>query len=300
MASLEGPAWEHLLVSERSQDEQFKLLRAGAKLNKMPGTQVLCKKDRLWRAYLKLQKQWGRKFFHFLPTSYNLPEDRERLRWRMRAGEDIWIVKPPGASCGNGIKLVTKWSDIPERDAKHNSQLCVQRYVTSPYLVNGLKSDLRLYVLVTSISPLRVYLHQDGLVRFATRPYTTDPAHLADKMVHLTNYSVNKYSEDFEHNEAPSEFSGHKWSLETFWKFMASEGHDVELVKKRIKNLVIKTVLCGQDDMLGAVTEHLASDYSCYKLFGVDVFLDTQLKPWLLEVNNFPSLEKDSLDRSSS
>jgi len=39
------------------------------------------------------------------------------------------------------------------------------------------------------------------------------------------------------------------------------------------------------------------SDYNCYKLFGVDVFLDSDLKPWLLEVNNFPSLEPNSLDR---
>ena len=35
--------------------------------------------------------------------------------------------------------------------------------------------------------------------------------------------SVNKYNEDFEHNEAPSEFSGHKWSLQTFWKYLEKE-----------------------------------------------------------------------------
>ena len=44
----------------------------------------------------------------------------------------------------------------------------------------------------------------------------------------------------------------------------------------------------------------VSSDYSCYKLFGVDVFLDSDLKPWLLELNNFPSLEPDTLDRWAS
>ena len=40
-----------------------------------------------------------------------------------------------------------------------------------------------------------------------------------------------------------------------------------------------------------------SSDYSSYKLFGVDFFLDEAMKPWLLELNNFPSMEKASLDR---
>jgi tubulin polyglutamylase TTLL4 len=42
------------------------------------------------------------------------------------------------------------------------------KYVAHPHLINGFKYDLRVYVLVSSFDPLRVYVFNDGLVRFAT------------------------------------------------------------------------------------------------------------------------------------
>lgn len=47
------------------------------------------------------------------------------------------------------------------------------RYVHKPHLINGFKYDLRIYVLVSSFDPLRVYMYDEGLVRFATEKYST-------------------------------------------------------------------------------------------------------------------------------
>jgi hypothetical protein len=69
--------------------------------------------------------------------------------------------------------------------------------VARPYLINGTKFDLRLYVLLTSVNPLRIYLYDDGLVRFASNKYTNDSSSVSDVFMHLTNYSINKVREKY-------------------------------------------------------------------------------------------------------
>lgn len=79
----------------------------------------------------------------------------------------------------------------------------VSKYINNPHLINKHKYDLRLYVLVTSFDPLKIYLYNDGLVRFATEEYTNANKSSKKRYVHLTNYSVNKNAPKFERNSDP-------------------------------------------------------------------------------------------------
>merc|ERR1719181_2378297 len=73
-----------------------------------------------------------------------------------------------------------------------------------------MKYDLRVYVLVTNFNPLKVYIYDDGLVRFATEKYTKDSKTLSKKFVHLTNFSINKRSSNFVKNPDTSKKSKKK------------------------------------------------------------------------------------------
>lgn len=44
----------------------------------------------------------------------------------------------------------------------------LNRYIANPYLINGMKFDLRVYVYVSSYEPLKIYIFREGLARFAT------------------------------------------------------------------------------------------------------------------------------------
>jgi len=75
-----------------------------------------------------------------------------------------------------------------------NRKTIVSRYIDNPMLINGLKFDLRIYVVITCVNPLRIYIYQEGLVRFATAGYSTKRSVFGNPFIHFTNYSINKHN----------------------------------------------------------------------------------------------------------
>jgi tubulin polyglutamylase TTLL6/13 len=79
----------------------------------------------------------------------------------------------------------------------------VQRYLHKPFLIEGLKFDMRIYVLVAGTDPLRIFVYEEGLARFATEVYMPPRSeNLENKYMHLTNYAINKNSPNFIFNES--------------------------------------------------------------------------------------------------
>lgn len=66
----------------------------------------------------------------------------------------------------------------------------ISRYIDQPLLVGGKKFDLRIYVLVTSYRPLRVWLSAKGFARFCNEKYSYEVSDMDNMMVHLTNVAI--------------------------------------------------------------------------------------------------------------
>jgi len=70
-----------------------------------------------------------------------------------------------------------------------------------PFLIENLKFDIRMYVLLTGVDPLRLWIHEDAFLRFATENYVLPKnGNIKDLTVHLTNYAINKNAVNFKKN----------------------------------------------------------------------------------------------------
>ncbi|OCT61001.1 tubulin polyglutamylase TTLL4 isoform X2 [Xenopus laevis] len=278
--------WGHHMKSPA-----FKSLRAHQKLNHFPGSFQIGRKDRLWRNLSKMQTHYGKKEFNFFPQSFVLPQDIKLLKkaWEEGGNRQKWIVKPPASARGMGIQVIHKWSQLPKK-----RPLLVQRYLHKPYLISGSKFDLRIYVYVTSFDPLRIYMFTDGLVRFASCKYSSSMKSLSNKFMHLTNYSVNKNNADYQANPDQTACQGHKWALKALWNYLNQKGFSSERIWEKIKDIVIKTIIASEPYVNSLLKMYLQSPYCCHELFGFDIMLDENLKPWVLEVNISPSLHSNS------
>ena len=109
-----------------------------------------------------------------------------------------YIVKPDNLAQGKGIFLSRNCDKIIDA-CSENGGWVVQEYLASPHLIEDLKYDLRVYVLLFGLDPLRIYIHYAGLARFATEPYEKPRNNNLDNIyVHLTNYAINKDNNNFQ------------------------------------------------------------------------------------------------------
>ncbi|OHT09621.1 Tubulin polyglutamylase TTLL13 [Tritrichomonas foetus] len=265
--------------------------------NHFPGIWSIARKVELARNFDRMSRI-SPNVMNFHPKSFLLPGQFSDLKTYMlsipKKTDRTFIVKPDRGSQGRGIILIQDPDEIEE----YFDMSVAQQYI-DPYLIDGYKFDLRIYVLVTSVDPLRIYIYKEGMARFCTEKYVVPKSSNLDQVFsHLTNYSLNKKNDHFQQpNQAENADEGSKRSLSSVYHYIRQNGGDVEKIQSDIESIIRLT--------LGSIQSFLSNSYHtavnskdeksrCFEILGFDILLDSKLKPYLLEVNCMPSLACDS------
>nr|XP_025748868.1 neugrin isoform X2 [Callorhinus ursinus] len=265
------------------------------KINHFPGMTEICRKDLLARNLNRMQKLYPTEY-NIFPRTWCLPADFGDFQSYGRQRKSrTYICKPDSGCQGRGIFITRN-----PREIKPGEHMICQQYISKPFLIDGFKFDMRIYVLITSCDPLRIFMYEEGLARFATVPYVEpSQSNLDDVCMHLTNYAINKHNENFVRDDAV----GSKRKLSMLNASLREHGYDPRELWGDIEDIIIKTIISAHSvlrhNYRTCFPQYLTgSTCACFEILGFDILLDHKLKPWLLEVNHSPSFTTDSrLDR---
>ena len=163
-----------------------------------------------------------------------------------------------------------------------SNKILLQKYIEKPLLYNGRKFDTRFWVLLTH--KMEIYLFREGHLKATSFNFTLDNT---DLYVHLTNYSVQKYSDKFEIFE-----HGNEISLDELQKSI-NENYNLNIdLRKEIFPKIKNIILISLNSVKKLINKY--NREKCFEIFGYDFMFDYELNPFLIEINTNPGLEISS------
>ena len=87
---------------------------------------------------------------------------------------------------------------------------------------------------------------------------------------------------------------GSKWSFTALRKHYSSLGIDSPSLFSRIHEVIIKACIAVEPHIVNHMNRGTRHKSACFEIYGFDILIDSELRPWLLEVNVCPSLSSSS------
>ena len=250
-------------------------------------------KDGLNRFYNKLKSKFPEDY-NYIPETYLFPDQKREILDKFHDyhydPKDVWLFKPARDSFAHGIKIIDNYDDI--KDAKQRRFL-ISRYVMNPLLINHKKFDMRAYVLVTGMNPLKIYFYRDGYVKISVKNFTLSHESISDGCIHITTSDTNlecyegkEYKYDTDYYDEKSHF----WSYLHFERYCNKHGINYTDIMEQMKDIFIKTFISLDANFLELIKKRNKYDKNLYQIYGLDLMVDENNKVILLELNRNPSM----------
>ena len=147
----------------------------------------------------------------------------------------------------------------------------------NPLVIYNKKFDIRQWVLVTDLSPLKIWLFDTPYIRFSAEKFNIND--FKNIFSQLTNNSIAKHSDQF-NNEINIE--GDMWEIDQFKLYLINNyGKDYwNEIQEKIKKIVIYSLFSAKHKIIQRKNTH--------EVFGYDIMVDDKLNVYLIEINASP------------
>ena len=160
--------------------------------------------------------------------------------------------------------------------------IILQKYIERPFLYNGRKCDIRIWVLISH--KMDVYIFKEGHLKASSVNYSVDNN---NSFIHLTNYSLQKYNKNFSKYE-----TGNEISFDIFQQYLNTLGDKTfnfrEIMIPKFKKIIELTTKSSRNLL------NLRKINFCFEIFGYDFMMDEEKNLYLIEINTNPGLEISS------
>ncbi|KAI1302332.1 Tubulin polyglutamylase TTLL6 [Halotydeus destructor] len=237
------------------------------RVNHFPGSGFITNKVSLATSGLK-----------HIPKAFHLPKEKVAfVKYTEEHPDKLWVRKN---NEHRGIKI----EDLKTLDMEVQGNF-VQEFVQNPYLIDGRKFDIGLYVTMTSVNPLRVYIYDDAIFRFCAYDYYPFNATNVESYVVGDDYtpmweipSIRKYFVDSNMN-----------MKRAFDAYMRSVGKDVDGMWSRIEDS-IRSVYLAKHGVMDKVVHAYGNNRNFFEMVRFDFVVDEELNIYLMEANMSPNL----------
>lgn len=294
-----------LLWIRKNPREWYEALWPQQALNHIPGQSAMVRKADLAASLHRYGTAHpGSDFSHgnfFQPTyCFSDPDETAAFVRQLPAKDtpdNLWILKPSNLSKGRGVKIVWQFDWLRTELDRHGKvtfryegkelEYVVQRYIKNVLLLDGRKSEVRIYWLIASLDPLLVLIYPEGTARLTLQPYKLDD--FANPLIHITNtYQQKKHGGE----DLDAEL---KWDFARLQAYLSSEkGAPDDFVGRVLPDKFGRILACVVRASMESLRER-PPDGFFFGLYGADFILDDQLTPWLTEIQRGPGLSHDDV-----
>lgn len=301
--AVERDADADLIWIRKNPREWYDALWPHQALNQIPGQSAMVLKADLAANLQRYSAAHpGMAFSHadFFQPTYRLNDPGEAAAFLAQlperdTPENLWILKPSNLSKGRGVKVVWRFDWLKKELRRHDRvavlyegselEYIIQRYIRNVLLLEGKKSELRIYWLIASLDPLLVLMYPEGTARVTLQPFKLDD--FSNPLVHITNAYQQK-----KHGGVDLDVEL-KWDFARLQDYLSStKGAPPDFIARvlpgKLAQCLAHVVRACEDQL-----RETPPDGVFFGLYGADFILDDELTPWLTEIQRGPGLSHD-------